>query len=137
VRVNYNQFTLTFISYQNFSNSLERITVRYIVQDRSLWLPSWIALQQFYFVWFSDNHILKNPQYTIVVIFITSCIEIRDVRDQNSIFTGPGLGPGPNRNPKLYEIVNFVIFGRYLIQIFKKSSKKSSTVRIFSTSEHP
>jgi hypothetical protein len=49
----------------------------------------------------------------------------RDVRDQNSIFTG--LGPGPNRDPKLYEIVNSVIFGQYLTQIFKKSSKKPST----------
>jgi hypothetical protein len=39
----------------------------------------------------------------------------------------PGPGSGPNRNPKLYEIVNFVIFGRYLTQIFKKSSKKPST----------
>ncbi len=34
-----------------------------------------------------------------------------------------GPGPGQNRNPKLYEIVNSVIFGRYLTQILKKSLK--------------
>jgi hypothetical protein len=38
-----------------------------------------------------------------------------------------GPGPRPNRNPKLYEIVDSVIFGQYLTQIFKKSSKKPST----------
>ncbi len=44
------------------------------------------------------------------------------------------LGPGTNRNPKLYEIVNFVIFGQYLTQILKKSSKKPSTRPQFSKS---
>jgi hypothetical protein len=53
-------------------------------------------------------------------------------RDQIKI-----TGTGSNRNPKLYEIVNFVIFGRYLTQIFKKSSKKPSTVRIFFDFETP
>jgi hypothetical protein len=36
-----------------------------------------------------------------------------------------GSRPGPNQNPKLYEIVNSVIFGRHLIQIFKKIFQKT------------